>query len=144
MSENNRIVWSEGLFLRPQHFQQQERHLETWIEGRAGSLRPYAWGFTELEIERDLLAIGKLGLRRARGVFPDGTPFSMPDNEPLPAPLEIGTQLRDQVIHLAVPLRKSGALQSTRTGNGADLTRYRTRDQEARDVTTDSAMATEL
>jgi type VI secretion system protein ImpJ len=144
MSENNRIVWSEGLFLRPQHFQQQERHLETWIEGRAGALRPYAWGFTELEIERDLLAIGKLGLRRARGVFPDGTPFSMPDNEPLPAPLEIGTQIRDQVIHLAVPLRKSGALQSTRTGNGAELTRYRTRDQEARDITTDSAMATEL
>jgi type VI secretion system protein ImpJ len=144
MSENNRIVWSEGLFLRPQHFQQQERHLETWIEGRAGSLRPYAWGFTELEIERDLLAIGKLGLRRARGVFPDGTPFAMPDNEPLPAPLEIGTQIRDQVIHLAVPLRKSGALQSTRTGSGAELTRYRTRDQDARDVTTDSAMATEL
>ena len=144
MSENNRIVWSEGLFLRPQHFQQQERHLETWIEGRAGALRPYAWGFTELEIERDLLAIGKLGLRRARGVFPDGTPFAMPDNEPLPAPLEIGTQLRDQVIHLAVPLRKSGALQSTRSGNGVELTRYRTRDQEARDITTDSAMATEL
>ena len=144
MSENNRIVWSEGLFLRPQHFQQQERHLETWIEGRAGALRPYAWGFTELEIERDLLAIGKLGLRRARGVFPDGTPFAMPDNEPLPPPLEIGTNLRDQVIHLAVPLRKSGALQSTRTGSGAELTRYRTRDQEARDITTDSAMATEL
>jgi type VI secretion system protein ImpJ len=143
MSENNRIVWSEGLFLRPQHFQQQERHLETWIEGRTASLRPWAWGFTELEIERDLLAIGKLGLRRARGVFPDGTPFAMPENEPLPAPLEIGTQIRDQVIYLAVPLRKSGALQSTR-GNSADLTRYRTRDQEARDVTTDSAMATEL
>jgi type VI secretion system protein ImpJ len=144
MSENNRIVWSEGLFLRPQHFQQQERHLESWIEGRAAALRSWAWGFTEIEIERDLLAIGKLGLRRVRGVFPDGTPFAMPENEPLPAPLDIGTQLRDQVIHLAVPLRKSGALQSTRANNGADLTRYRSRDQEARDVTTDSAIATEL
>jgi len=144
MSENNRVVWSEGLFLRPQHFQQQERSLETWIEGRAGLLRPHSWGFAELEIERDLLAIGKLGLRRARGVFPDGTPFSMPDNEPLPTPLEVGTQLRDQVVYLAVPLRKAGALQSTRAANGADLTRYRTRDYEARDVTTESAAATEL
>jgi len=144
MSDNNRIVWSEGLFLRPQHFQQQERHLESWIESRAGSLRPYAWGFTELEIERDLLAIGKLGLRRARGVFPDGTPFAMPENEPLPQPLEIGTQIRDQVIHLAVPLRKPGALLSTRIGNGVEFTRYRTRDQEVRDVATDSAMTTEL
>jgi type VI secretion system protein ImpJ len=143
MSDNNRIVWSEGLFLRPQHFQQQERHLEAWIEGRSAALRPWGWGFTELEIERDLLAIGKLGLRRARGVFPDGTPFAMPENEPLPAPIEIGTQIRDQVVYLAVPLRKSGALLSTR-GGSADLTRYRTRDQEARDITTDSAIATEL
>ena len=144
MSENNRIIWSEGLFLRPQHFQQQERHLETWIEGRAAGLRTHSWGFTELEIERDLLAIGKLGLRRARGVFPDGTPFVMPDNEPLPAPLEIGTQIRDQVIHLALPLRKSGALQSRRAGNNTELTRYRSRDREARDVTTESATTTEL
>ena len=73
---------------------------------------------TELEIERDLLGIGKLGLRRARGVFPDGTPFVMPDTEPLPAPLEIGTQLRDQVIYLAIPLRKSGATLSTRPAGG--------------------------
>ncbi len=69
MSDNNRIVWSEGLFLRPQHFQQQERHLESWVEGRAGALRPYSWGFTELEIERDLLAIGKLGLRGHAACF---------------------------------------------------------------------------
>lgn len=144
MSENNRIIWSEGLFLRPQHFQQQERHLESWIEGRTAALRSYPWGFGELEIERDLLAIGKVGLRRARGVFPDGTPFSMPDNEPLPAPLEVGTQMRDQVVLLAVPLRKSGALQSRRAGNGAELTRYSTRDLDARDVATESAVTSEL
>lgn len=144
MSENNRIVWSEGLFLRPQHFQQQERHLEAWIEGRTGALRPHSWGFTELEIERDLLAIGKLGLRRARGVFPDGTPFAMPDNEPLPAPLDIGQQLRDQVVYLALPLRKSGALQTTRAADSAELTRYRSSDHETRDITSDSAAGTEL
>jgi type VI secretion system protein ImpJ len=144
MSENNRVVWSEGLFLRPQHFQQQERFLETYVEGRVAALRSHSWGFTEVEIERDLLAIGKLGLRRARGVFPDGTPFTMPENEPLPAPLEISLQMRDQVVFLAVPLRKSGALLSTRQSNGVELTRYRSRDYETRDVTSDSAAATEL
>src|SRR5215468_5061575 len=116
MSENNRIVWSEGLFLRPQHFQQQERYLERFVEGRTSPLRAYSWGFSELEIERDLLAVGKLGLRRARGVFPDGTPFVMPENDPLPTPLEVPATLRDQVIHLAIPLRKSGAIISSRDG----------------------------
>ena len=144
MSENNRVVWSEGLFLRPQHFQQQERYLETQLEARVSALRAYSWGFIEVEIERDLLAIGKLGLRRARGVFPDGTPFTMPENDPLPAPLEIGGNMRDQIVYLAVPLKKAGALQSTRESAGVELTRYRSRDHEARDITSDSAVATEI
>src|ERR1700761_2420449 len=114
MSSNNRIVWSEGLFLRPQHFQQQERHLERYIEGRSRDLRPHSWGFTELEVERDLVAIGKLGLRRAFGVFPDGTPFAMPEDDPLPAPLELTPQVRDQKVFLAIPLRKESARESDR------------------------------
>jgi len=144
MSDNNRVIWSEGLFLRPQHFQQQERYLEAYIEGRAAALQSYSWGLTELEIERDLLSIGKLGLRRARGVFPDGTPFVMPDSEPLPAPLEIGTSLRDQLIYLAIPLRKSGATLSSRPDGAAASTRYRSRDYQTRDVMSDLASLTEL
>jgi type VI secretion system protein ImpJ len=144
MSDKNRVVWSEGLFLRPQHFQQQERYLEAYLQGRTGSLRADSWGLTELEIERDLLAIGKLGLRRARGVFPDGTPFLMPDLDPLPAPLEVGTQLRDQVVHLAIPLQKAGATMAAR-GNGAqEATRYRTLDHQTRDVMSDVGSVVEL
>jgi len=144
MSDSNRVVWSEGLFLRPQHFQQQERYLEAFVQGRAAALRPYSWGLTELEIERDLLAIGKLGLRRARGIFADGTPFAMPESDPLPAPLEIGTQLRDQLVHLAVPLRKSGATLSTRANGTADVTRYRSRDFQTRDVMSEVATGADL
>ncbi|MGH8259213.1 MAG: type VI secretion system baseplate subunit TssK [Steroidobacteraceae bacterium] len=144
MSDKNRTVWSEGLFLRPQHFQQQERYLEAYVQGRTAGLRTDAWGFTELEIERDLLAIGKLGLRRARGVFPDGTPFAMPDIDPLPAPLEIGTQFRDQVVHLAIPLHKAGATLAARAGGAAEATRYRSRDHQTRDVMSDVASVVDL
>src|SRR5262245_27057407 len=143
MSETNRIIWSEGLFLRPQHFQQQERYLEALLEGRAGLLRPYAWGLAELEIERDLLAIGKVGLRRARGVFPDGTPFSMPDHDPLPPPLDIGPELRSEVIHLTVALRKAGATLALRNG-AADAARYTRRDYESRDTSSDSTELADL
>ncbi|MGH8137949.1 MAG: type VI secretion system baseplate subunit TssK [Steroidobacteraceae bacterium] len=138
MSSNNRVVWSEGLFLRPQHFQQQERHLERYIEGRSRELRAHSWGFTELELERDLLAIGKFGLRRAAGVFPDGTPFSMPDDDSLPAPLELTAQVRDQKVFLAIPLRKEGARESDRREQVDGIVRYRGRDFEARDITSDS------
>jgi type VI secretion system protein ImpJ len=143
MSENNRIVWSEGLFLRPQHFQQQERYLERYVEGRAGALRVHSWGFVEVEIERDLLAVGKLALRRARGIFPDGTPFSMPDDDPLPAPLEIGPQMRNEIVHLAVPLRKAGAALVKHNGSG-DIARYASRDHASRDISGHSSEFADL
>lgn len=134
MTDKNKVIWSEGLFLRPQHFQQHERYLERYVEGRAEAVRGNAWGCAELELERDLLAVGKLSVRRARGVFPDGTPFSMPDIDPLPAPLEIPKDCRDQRIFLALPARRSGAMQVQREGADA-FSRYRADEIELRDVT---------
>jgi len=144
MSDKNRVIWSEGLFLRPQHFQQQDRYIEAFVEGRTSGLRTNPWGFTELELERDLLSIGKLGVRRASGVFPDGTPFAIPDNDAAPAPLDITQQIRDQIIHLALPLRQSGATVVDRVAGGRGFTRYRAQDIEARDVSSDSGANAEL
>jgi type VI secretion system protein ImpJ len=135
MSEFNKVVWSEGLFLKPHHFQQQERYLERYVETRCEALRSYGWGFIELEIERDVLSIGKLALKRATGVFPDGTPFRMPDDYPLPPALEIGPQVRDQVVYLATALRAPAALDVA-TGNAGDsVTRHRAVESDVRDST---------
>jgi type VI secretion system protein ImpJ len=137
MSSNNKVVWSEGLFLRPQHFQQHDRYFERFIEGRSAALRSHSWGFTDVQVERELLAIGKLGLKRASGVFPDGTPFSMPDDEPLPPPMELTAQIRDKGVLLAIPVRKEGTRQSDRREIVDGVMRYRVRDVEARDVTSE-------
>jgi type VI secretion system protein ImpJ len=144
MSSKSRVVWSEGLFLRPQHFQQHDRYIERYVESRCAGLRPHAWGLTEIEIERDLLGIGKLGLRRAAGVFPDGTPFHLPEDAPLPAPLELNTQVRDQVVYLAAPLRRDGSRESDRREQVDGIVRYLTGDYDARDVTSDSNVAATL
>ena len=135
MSAHNRVVWSEGLFLQPQHFQQQDRYVERYVESRCQSLIAHSWGFTEIDIERDFLKIGKFGLRRAAGVFPDGTPVQMPADDPLPEPIEINGQIRDQIIHLAVPLRRADSLEVDRTGSADELARHTLWQWEARDVT---------
>jgi type VI secretion system protein ImpJ len=135
MSDRNKVIWSEGQFLLPQHFQQQERYFERYVEGRAGGLRPSGWGFEELELDRDLLAIGKLAIKRAKGVFPDGTPFSIPDHDPAPDPLEVTNNLRDTRVLLALPLRRAGALDSDRRSTADGLVRQFVREIEARDVT---------
>jgi type VI secretion system protein ImpJ len=131
MSAHNRVVWSEGLFLQPQHFQQQDRYLERYVETRCQALVAYSWGFTEIEFERDFLKIGKVGLRRLAGVFPDGTPFRMPEDDPLPPPIDIGADVRDQRLHMALPLRRAGEVDAVRSPGQADLTRGEIREFQA-------------
>ena len=138
MSVNNKVIWSEGLFLQPHHFQQQDRYLERYVETRCHALVPHSWGFTELEIERDHLTIGKLGLRRAAGVFPDGTPFRMPEDDPLPPPIDVGEQVRDQVVYLAIPLRRAGAPDVERASATDGLARHDVRELETKDATSAS------
>ncbi|AMY08106.1 type VI secretion protein, family [Luteitalea pratensis] len=134
----NRVVWSEGLFLRPQHFQQQDRYMERFVETRCQGLIPHAWGFTEVELERDLLGIGKFGVRRASGVFPDGTPFRLAVDDPLPPALEIDVQVRDQLVYLAVPLRRVGEPEFERPDAADRMARHQIREWEARDTTSAS------
>jgi type VI secretion system protein ImpJ len=136
MSAHNRVVWSEGLFLQPQHFQQQDRYFERYVENRCRALIPYSWGLTEVEFERDFLKIGKIGLRRVSGVFPDGTPFRMPDDDPLPQPIDVPADLRDQRLYLAVPLRREGEIESARAISDDDLIRQQVREFQVANLAT--------
>ncbi|MGD9614994.1 MAG: type VI secretion system baseplate subunit TssK [Alphaproteobacteria bacterium] len=132
MTWTNRIVWQEGMFLRAQHFQQQDRWLETLVRGRTAAMRPYPWGVTEMAIDRDLLATGRFALTSASGVFEDGTPFSIPGETDHPPPLELPDSARNLVVYLAAPVRQSGAVEIS-DGNGSKG-RYFLRDFEAYDT----------
>jgi type VI secretion system protein ImpJ len=125
MSQHNRVLWSEGLFVRPHHFQQQDRYHEHLLEQRFDSQLAYGFGFTELQLDRELLKLGKLGLAAAAGIMPDGTPFRMPGEAPLPQPLEIGAQAKDQVVSLCLPLRRPGMADAALAGDLApDVLRW--------------------
>jgi type VI secretion system protein ImpJ len=141
MSAHSRVIWTEGLFLQPQHFQQQDRYFERYVEMRCQPLISHSWGFTEIEVERDLLSIGKFGLRRVAGVFPDGTPFRMPEDDPLPSPIDIGANVRDQLLYMAVPLRRAGEAEVVRSPDGDDLVRHDVRELQARNATSSNGEA---
>jgi type VI secretion system protein ImpJ len=134
MSWRNRVIWSEGLFLRPQHFQQHVRYLEQYIEGRSHGLRPCAWGCDELTVDQDMLRIGKLAISSARGVFPDGTPFNIPDDDPPPTPLELDENDRNEVVYLGLPVRQQGTPEVGEGLDGEGLARYVRREQDVADV----------
>lgn len=133
MSWNNRVLWSEGMFLRPQHFQQHDRYLETLVEGRCRALTPCAWGFSELTLDRGLLAQGKLAILSARGVLPDGTPFNIPEDDVAPPPMAVEASLRDGRIFLALPVKRAGARDVAGEGEPLGGARYRSDVREVRD-----------
>ena len=139
MSWYSKVVWSEGMFLRPQHFQQQDRYLEALVRQSCGPLQPYAWGVVELALDREALALGKVGITTARGLLPDGTPFSIPDHDPPPAPLEIDADVRDTRVMLAMPLRRTGMADVERGDYQDTAARYRATAREVRDNNFDTA-----
>ena len=139
MSWYSKVVWSEGMFLRPQHFQQQDRYLEALVRQSCGDVRPYPWGISALTLDREALALGKIAITTARGLLPDGTPFSIPDHDPPPTPLDIGAEVRDARVLLALPLRRTGMADVERGESQDTSARYRAVAREVRDNNIDTA-----
>lgn len=131
----NKVLWTEGLFLRPQHFQQQERYLESLVERRGRSGAPWNWGFETLEIDETALSLGKVAIRSASGVLPDGTPFVFPSDDPAPEPLDIEASREGSLVCLAVALDRPGVPNASLGGAGTvPVARFVARDAEVTDV----------
>ncbi|MFJ4153306.1 type VI secretion system baseplate subunit TssK [Pseudomonas sp. NPDC089752] len=132
MSWNSKIVWSEGMLLQPQHLQQHDRYLSAQLDARVGALRPYAWGFSRLEIDEQHLAFGKLALKAYSGVMPDGTAVGLPFDE-MPLALEIPAEARDLIVVLALPTARHGVADTDDSASVENFARFRSVEYEVWD-----------
>ena len=144
MSWDNKVVWSEGMFLRPQHFQQHDRYVERLVRDRVTGLRPCPWGLTQLEINRDLLAIGKFAVTSCRGVLPDGTPFHIPEDAPHPPPLDVPDNTRNAIAYLTLPTRQPGGVEVDQAGRPESVARYAVHEFESVDTNAESEVVSLL
>ena len=124
MSWDNKVVWSEGLFLQPQHFQQNDRYVESLISGVAGSIAPHAWGVSELEIDNELLRLGKFAVKTATGLTPDGALFRVPQAENHPPSMNVPETIKNTVVYLTVPTRRHGATEVDLSGAERSAARF--------------------
>lgn len=85
------VLWTEGLFLRAQHFQQQDAHLADRLAQVLALSHPWPWGLQELVLDGDALALGHLRLEALSLTFPDGCTVSAPRTAPLPPALDLAT-----------------------------------------------------
>ncbi|WP_133405420.1 type VI secretion system baseplate subunit TssK [Parashewanella tropica] len=104
--DTNKIVWSEGMFLSPQHFQQQDRYHEYFTRQLIEQNNACFYGLTALHIDNSLLTIGKVSITHAKGIFPDGTPFEILES----LTIEIPSSTTNKLVYLALPLTRTGAV----------------------------------
>lgn len=145
MFRSNKVLWGEGQFLRPQHFQLQDAYHEGRLAEMAASLHPYAWGLRALRIDTDALASGVLRIERLQLILPDGELFNAPQDDPLPPPValhhaEAGTS---DITFFAVmtPVRSAGGNFSLATDAGIASVRYLQKNQSSPDLFTQAAEA---
>ncbi len=134
MGWENKVVWGEGLFLQPQHLQQQERYVERLVRASTAGLAPFTYGLTRLEIDTDLLPLGKFAIRSAAGILPDGTPFSIPDDVDHPQPIDLPETLKNAVIYLLLPARQPGAIETAPADRTETAARFAVGEHEAIDT----------
>ena len=112
----SRVVWSEGMYLGPHHFQAQSRYFEDSSRFATSSLWFEPWGLIAAQLDAEALKNGTVSLLHARGMFPDGLLFHMPESDPLPATRNIADLFppaRDAVtVMLAVPPRRPGGVNT--------------------------------
>ncbi|MDI6792314.1 MAG: type VI secretion system baseplate subunit TssK [bacterium] len=129
MPPYHKIVWNEGMFLTPQHFQQQDHYYEGLLDFRMRSVLPFGWGLIGLEINQEALENGNFILVSCQGILPGGTPVDIPrtDESPLSRPIEehFGPSLSTLDVHLAIPVERPGkASCSLESRKGPHETRY--------------------
>jgi type VI secretion system protein ImpJ len=133
-----KVLWSEGMFLTPHHFQQADRYYESLITRRFNSVRALGWGVCRLQVNSDALANGEFVLSKCSAILPDGLTVETPDLDPLPParPIEgfFDAKRNALGVYLASPLARAGTVSFSPDG-AADgrPTRYHRRSLAAAD-----------
>ena len=151
MSSTNPILWGEGLFLRPQHFQQHALAFENALAQSQRLIRGNPWGLRQISIDADALRGGILRIDTLELVFRDGALVNAPANNPLPLTRNLNdiAQIGNQtVVHACLPALNpyggnSAASENrgSKNGDGTRPSRYLAANSSVRDLYTEALEA---
>jgi type VI secretion system protein ImpJ len=140
---SSKILWGEGLFLRPQHFQQQDRYHEQRLHQSVLALHPYAWGVNQLQVDRDALANHSLRVLQLSLRFQDGEFYDAPGADDLPDAVDLSQLPQSQqtvTYYAALPAFKPFGGNFGDAANSSAV-RYLQHNQDTPDLYTHAAPA---
>lgn len=113
------VVWKEGSFICPQHFQQQTLHIKSYMQNYAGTIGYSGhYGLSDITVNTDLLKTGKIAVTFCNGLFPDGHYFLL-DEEIV---IDVPEDAVKKTVYISIPLALKGALAYGETST--EVTRY--------------------
>lgn len=112
MSKRKRVIWKEGMFLQPQHFQLADSFSEKVAAARWAFQNPFFFGAADLTVDDSSLANGIFTLTSCSGIMPDGTVFSIPQEDDPPVSRSFAGHFSHEQqscdVFLALPMTLEG------------------------------------
>lgn len=140
MSKAEKVLWGEGLFLRPQHFQVQDNYHEQRLNYTIRSTIPFSYGVQSVEVDESQLSLNVLSLAKVKVLWQDGEIYTAPASDLLPESILIDDlNLGDEMyVYLALPVLQPNKQNITHDQTGQP-TRYHSYLSETHDLFTDAA-----
>ena len=147
MKPPQRVVWSEGMLVSPQHMQQQDLYHERLLDERVAALAPYRWGVVAGEVDAGALGTDQLRLTKFVGILPDGTYVAFESGDPECPPMRpVGAHFPPTRpscdVFLALPKEREGVPSivpeegaKTTISTKAARARYRSESRQTADLT---------
>lgn len=138
----SKVLWGEGLLLRPQHFQRQDHYHEQCLHKSIKAVHPYAWGVETLQVDREALANNVLRLLALSVRFQDGELVDAPEIDALPETVDLSLlQQAQQTVtyYIALPGLKPFSGNFTPPGQASNTARYVQANGDTPDLYTQAA-----
>jgi len=135
-----RVVWSEGMLMCPQHLQQQDLFFEATLGARLGGITPYNWGVSTMTIDEGELSGGVLKVSEFVGVLSAGLTLELGKGDaggPPSRPIEehFAATATALEVFLAVPSAREGIPNYQDAVDDTANARYKTMNRPVPDLT---------
>ena len=135
-----RVVWSEGMLMCPQHLQQQDLFYEATLAARLAAVAPYQWGVMSMTVDPGELSSGTFKLSQFTGVLSGGLAVDFsPGDAGAPPGRPVGDRFSSTAstleVYLAVPSAREGIPNYQDAVDDSSAARYRIMNRPVPDLT---------
>lgn len=139
---SSKVLWGEGLLLRPQHFQRQDAYHEHCLNKGIKAVHPYAWGVERLQLDREALASNVLRIVDLAVRFQDGELVDAPGADALPDSIDLSLLQQSQqsvTFYVALPGLKPFNGNFSQPGQASNTARFVQANHDTPDLYTGAA-----